>query len=318
MNEATPARPKKRRSFLSRHPRLKRIVYTGYGALFVPLLVLSVPLRILPRGVVYALARRVAWLVVAPFLRGKITRNLYFAYGARMTPRRARALTLKISANVVWSAVDCYYMWVWWWTFRPGRTVIRIMNPGPTWQALDHGKGQFMVTPHYQCFEIMPVYVIHYLGLHGGVIARAFPSPVLNWMNRRVRLLHGVPSYYNQMRDVVRQLRTNGVIGFLPDLNARKSLAVPSTFYGKPTLTLDIHVRVAGQIGCLIIPAFLMRHKARPWQYTLLLYEAIRVPHKPDAAQIQASVQAVNDAFEHHIRRYPSGWIWFHNKWGLW
>jgi len=318
MNDVTPVRARKRRSFLSRHPRLKVIVYSAYGALFVPLVMLTLPVYLVPRRVVYAVAQRVAWWVVAPCVRKKIEMNARYAYGERMTARRLRALVLKVSANVVWSAVDCYYLWVWWWRWNARGVVTRVENMEEVYAAVRRGGGQFMVTAHYQCFEIMPAYLAHTMTIQGGVVARKFPSPVLNWLNRRARLLHGVPTFYDQMRDVMRTLRHNGVIGFLPDLHARKRLGVAATFYGKPTLTLDVHVRVAGQMGCPIIPAFLMRQKARPWEYTLLIYDAVWVPKKPDAAQVAAYVQAVNDVFEGHIRRYPSGWVWFHNKWGLW
>lgn len=319
MSETAQVARKRRRSFLSRHPRIKYVVYSGYGLLFVPLIVLTLPVYIVPRRILYAVARRVAWVVVAPFVREKIERNLRYAYGERMTARRVRAMVMKASANVVWSAVDCYYLWVWWWRWRVERVVTEAINVDVVKRALEEGRGQFMVTAHYQCFEIMPVYVARVLGVrNGGVVARKFPSPVLNWLNGRARLLHGVPTFYDQMRDVMRALRHNGVIGFLPDLHARKRLGVPTTFYGKPTLTLDVHVRVAGQVGCPIIPAFMMRNKRRPWEYRLMIYNAIWVPRKPDEQQVRASVQAINDVFEQHIRRYPSGWVWFHNKWGLW
>lgn len=310
---------RKRRSFLSRHPRLKVVVYSLYGLLFLPLLVVTLPLYLLPRRVVYGVARIVGLWIVARAVREKVERNLRYAYGGRMTAQRVQALTKKVSVNVVWSAVDCYYLWVWWWRWRAERIVTGAENLEVVQKALEMGKGLFMVTAHYHCFEIMPVYVARVFGLQrGGVVARKFPSPVLNWLNRKARMLHGIPTFYDQVRDVLRELRGNGVIGFLPDLHARKRLGVPSTFYGKPTLTLDVHVRLAGQVGCPIIPAFMMRRKRRPWEYWLMVYEAVWVPRKADEEHVRACVQEINDVFERHIRRYPSGWVWFHNKWGLW
>jgi lauroyl/myristoyl acyltransferase len=67
-----------------------------------------------------------------------------------------------------------------------------------------------------------------------------------------------------------------------------------------------------------IVAAFLLRHRRRPWEYTLLFYNAIHVPHRPDEATIGAFTQQINDVFEYHVRRWPCGWVWFHNKWRLW
>jgi KDO2-lipid IV(A) lauroyltransferase len=184
--------------------------------------------------------------------------------------------------------------------------------------ALAAGTGVIVATAHYNCFEIMPVYFSRTLVRTGGVIARSFPSPFLNWLYRRARLLHDVPSFYDEIKGVIKALRLNGVVGILPDLHARKRLALPATFYGRPTLTFDIHVRVGGRLQCPIIPAFLQRHKRQPWRYTLVFYQPIHVPRDADEQTIRAITQRINDIFEYHVRRWPSGWIWFHNKWALW
>lgn len=311
------ATTKKRRSFLSRHPHAKRLAYTVYALLFLLLVLVFLPLRILPRRLVYWLGRLVGRTCVYPAVRLRIEANLRHAYGARMTPRRLRAIGIKSAINTTWSALDCYYLWVWWWAFRIRATVVEAVNRAPLDRALAAGTGAIVATAHYQCFEILPVYV-HTMTDVGGVVARSFPSSLINWLFRRIRMLHGIPIFFDEIKGAIKALRKNGIVGILPDLHARKRLAQPALFYGKPTLTFDIHIRIAGQTGSPIIPAFLLRHKRTPWHYTMLVYEAIVVPAKPSPDTIRSCVQAVNDAIEHHIRRFPSGWIWFHNKWALW
>ncbi|GEM_PF-1115131 len=314
----SPAPRRHRRSFLSRHPRLKSIAYTGYGLCFVPLFLLSLPLVLVPKRWLYACGRRVALWFVYPALRAKIVRNLTYAYDGRFSSWRMEHIARAVAINVVWAALDCYYLWVWWWGWRLPRIVVRTEG----WQFIDDGfaagHGVIIATMHYGCFEIMPVCFSRRGMINGGVIARKFPSPFLNWLNRRARRLHMMNTFYDQIKDVIRALRTNNPIGILPDLHARKRLAIATTFYGKPTLTFDIHARLARQMQCPIVPAFLQRHVRRPWQYTLLFYEPIRVPRHADDAALHACVQQLNNVFEYHLRRYPCGWIWFHNKWALW
>ena len=314
MNERPP------RSFLSRHPRLKRVAYTLYGVLMTPVMLAPLPRFQLPKRAVYACGRRIGLCIAYPLIAKKTRINLFFVYGDRMSARRAEALGRKVAINAVYAVLDCYYLWLFWWAYRASRIIVDVANFEHLDLARKAGKGGAIVaTAHYGCFEIMPVFFSECRReTHGGVIARSFPSPFLDWLCRRARLLHGVPSFYDQARDVMRALRNNGVVGVLPDLRAKRRMGTPTTFFGKATLTFDIHARVAAHCGCPIVPAFLMRHKRRPWQYTLQFYPALFVPPKSGNAALHAAVQRINDALEWHIRRYPSGWMWINNKWRLW
>ncbi len=307
---------KRRRSFLSRHPRLKRLVYSLYGLLAIPLILLPLPLFILPKRWLYAAGRRLGALFVYPAIREKVVVNLTYVYGERMTTRRANAIALKVAANVIWFILDCYYLWMFSWTFKIDNIVVATENRDIVDNELRPGKGLIVASAHYGCFEIMPVYFLKKgITTVGGVIARSFPSPLFTWLNRKLRMRAGIPSFYDQVKDVFRTLRSNGVIGVLPDLCAKRRLGIPATCYGKPTLTFDIHVRIASQMRCPIIPAFLVRRPRKPWQYSLTFYPAITVPRKADRETISQKVQEINDALEYHIMRFPSGWFWFHNKW---
>jgi lauroyl/myristoyl acyltransferase len=295
------------------------VVYGGYGLLFVPLIIVALPLYLVPRPWLYGLARVVGLWALYPFVRERIDRNLYYAYESRMNAGRARALGRKVAVNVAYSILDCYYLWVYWWRYPFRKYIDPVVNIAPVDSAREAGRGLIVVAAHYNCFEVMPAWFTRVYGwTEGGVIPRSFPSPVLNALNARARMLHKVPSFYDDAKGVIRALRGNAVIGILPDLHAKKRLGRRTTFYGKPTLTFDIHVRVAAHMRTPIVPAYLMRHPRHPWEYTLLFYDAIHVPRKPDEATIGAITQRINDVFEHHIRRWPCGWIWFHNKWHLW
>ena len=309
---------KRKRSYLSRHPRLKRVVYSFYGILILPLIILPIPLFILPKKWVYSATGFLSRFLLLPFIKEKICMNLKFAYGEQMTEYRANAIAKKCAANTLWSAVDCYYLWLFKCLYKYEKIVTETIGIKYVNDAVKQGDGMFIATAHYGCFEIMPAYIINFHNIIGGVIARSFPSPLLTLINRKARLLHNVPSFYDDARGILRTLRSNGTIGILPDLNAKRRLGIATTFFGKPTLTLSVHIRLAAKTGSPIIPAFLVRHARKPWQYTLMLYSPIIVPNKADEKTIVQKTQELNDIFEEHIRRFPSGWIWFHNKWKLW
>ncbi|RLD12078.1 MAG: hypothetical protein DRI44_01880 [Chlamydiae bacterium] len=310
---------KKKRSFNSRHPKFRQFSYFMLGIGIIVALALPLPLFILPKKILYSLGRKIGLLFVYPSIRKKIKTNLYYVYGDKMTEKRVTAIAKKVAANNIYFIIDCYYLWVFHFAFDINKTVVDVVAKNFPVKSLQNKKGVIGTTAHYGCFEIIPVYFLD-AGLVdvGGVIARSFPSPFLTWLNRKARMVTGIPSFYDQAKDIFRALRSNGVIGFLPDLRAKRRLGVESTFFGKPTLTLDVHIRLSSQLGSEIVPVFLNRHKARPWEFTIIFYQPISVPRKADPETIKLKVQEVNDALEYHIRRYPSGWFWFNNKWKLW
>lgn len=310
---------KHRRSFMSRHPRIRSFAYGLYALGFFGLGILMLPLGFIPRGWTYALGRGFALLVTYPAIRRKCFTNLFYAYGDRMDRRRATALTRKVAINVTYSALDCFYLWMFKGRFEKYNLVEEWSDWRVVSESMEAGHGVVVATAHYHCFEVMPVHFCYTRkGFDGGVIARTFPSQlavdIYTWLRQR----YNCQSFYNDAKGIIRTLKQGRVVGVLPDLYAKRKYKVPTTFYGKPTTTFDIHFRVAAMVDCPVVPAFLMRKKRTPWQYGLLFYEPIRLPRKPDEATVDRCVQQLSSVFEHHIRRYPTGWIWFHNKWRLW
>lgn len=307
---------KKKRSWMSRHPRAKKIAYSFYGILIACVFVLIIPVFILPKRWVYVIGRCIG-LCTWRAIRKKTKKNLFYAYGDRMSEKRANAITKKVSIHVVWFIVDLYYMWVFARGYDAREIVTHVYNWNEFEDAYKKGKGMFMATIHFSCFEVLPVYFRHATDTEGGVIARSFPSPFMTWMYRKVRMRQNVPTYYDEIRNVVRHLRQNCLIGILPDLRAKRRLGVPCTFFGKPTLAFDIQWRVAAQTGSSIMPCFMVRHCKEPWKYILILQSAIYITRKASDEERAEKVQELNDVFEQHIRYFPSNWFWFHNKWKI-
>lgn len=308
---------KRKRSFLSRHPRLRHYVYGIYGILAAPLFLLPLPFFLLPKRVVYGGMRVIALRVIHPFIARDAERNLFYAYGDRMTERRARAISRKVAITLGWSILDCYYMWLLFPWFDIEKIVPCVRNRAAVDTVIEEGHGLFIATAHFNCFEIMPVYFARKVTDTGGVIARKIPSPFLTWVNRRARLFHGIPTYYDEVRGVVRALRAGGVVGIVPDLHAKRRLGMESNFYGKPTMTLDVHWRLAAKLETPVIVAMALRHRREPWRYTIEFSAPLRIVKRAGDDDVRVKVQELNDTLEHYIRRHPGSWYWFTNRWRL-
>ena len=303
---------------MSRHPKIRSVAYGFYALLFVCGALLLFPLGFIPRRWTYKLGRLFGLYFAYHCIKKKCFINLFYAYEERMNTLRATALTKKLAINLSYDVLDCFYLWVFKWRYDDYRPV----EEWGGWEKVDgreSGHGVVVATAHYQCFEVMPVHFTYTRGINAsGVIARTFPSPLAVKLYTWLRMRYNCLSFYNDVRGVIKALRGGGVVGVLPDLYAKRKYKVPTTFYGKPTTTFDIHFRVAAITQCPVIPAFLMRYKRVPWRFGLLFYEPINLPKKPTEEEVDACVQELSNVFEYHIRRFPTGWIWFHNKWRRW
>ena len=309
---------KKRRSFMSRHPRIRSVVYGIYALLFALIGILLFPLGFIPRKWTYKLGRFVGLNVTYYVIRRKCFLNLFYAYDDRMNEKRAKYLTKKIAVNLTYSFLDCFYLWMFKWRYRKYDPVEEWSDWSIVSKSMEAGHGVVVATAHYHCFEVMPVHFCYTRqGFDGGVIARTFPSPLAvnlyTWLRKRYNIL----SFYNDAKSIIRTLKRGRVVGVLPDLYAKRKYKVPTTFYGKPTTTFDIHFRVAALCDCPVVPAFLMRKKACPWKYGLMFYDPIYLSKKPSEEEVDEKVQQLSYVFEYHMRRFPTGWIWFHNKWRI-
>jgi len=99
---------KKKRSFNSRHPKFRSVAYFMLGIVIVTAIIIPLPLFILPKKILYSLGRGIGLLFVYPAIRGKVQKNLYYAYDEQMTEKKVTAIAKKIAANNIYFILDCY------------------------------------------------------------------------------------------------------------------------------------------------------------------------------------------------------------------
>ena len=116
-------------------------------------------------------------------------------------------------------------------------------------------------------------------------------------------------------RSMLKLLRSNGVLGLLPDLNALDAEAIFVDFFGVPAATNFIMAKLALRTKSPIIPIF------APWNEEKGKYQMIVGPpvsFEPtgnEEEDVRALTATLSRFIENQIRRYPGQWLWIHKRW---
>ena len=116
-------------------------------------------------------------------------------------------------------------------------------------------------------------------------------------------------------RSMVKLLRSNGVLGLLPDLNTLDSEAIFVDFFGVPAATNFIMAKLALRTQSPIIPIF------APWseekrKYLLLIGPPVSIePTGDEDEDVRRLTTRLSQLIENTIRQYPGQWLWIHKRW---
>ena len=148
-------------------------------------------------------------------------------------------------------------------------------------------------------------------------LVRRIDNPKIESLIDRVRVRFGNQTIDKlaAARSMVKLLRSNGVLGLLPDLNALDSEAIFVDFFGVPAATNFIMAKLALRTGAPIIPVF------APWseekrKYLMIVGPPVCFqPTGDEEKDVRELTSMLCRLIESHIRRYPGQWLWIHKRW---
>ncbi|HEV2837556.1 MAG TPA: lysophospholipid acyltransferase family protein [Pyrinomonadaceae bacterium] len=148
-------------------------------------------------------------------------------------------------------------------------------------------------------------------------LVRRIDNPKIEQFVDRTRMRFGNETIdkLSAARSMLKLLRSNGILGLLPDLNALDSEAIFVDFFGTPAATNFIMAKLALRTKAPIIPVF------APWdeekgKYVLIIgppvcFEA--TGNEDD--DVRELTRKLSQLIENQIRRYPGQWLWIHKRW---
>lgn len=182
-------------------------------------------------------------------------------------------------------------------------------------QALEKGRGILLFSAHFGNWELSAA-ALSYLLQPLVVVYRPLDNTVLNDMIVHLRSATGnilLPKA-RSMRQMLRYLQKNRVIGILIDQNMARQEGVFVEYFSRIACTSDAVAQLALRTKAAVIPSFALRIQGG--KYRLLIGKAMETVDTGDwEADVRVNTQNYTKAVEAMVRQHPDQWLWVHHRW---
>lgn len=239
------------------------------------------------------------------------TNNIKLAFGDKYSAKEIKAMVKEVTFNFV---VE-FYMFFYIAGKSKDEVGQMVEFEGKEYidEVLEDKKGCIFLTAHFGNWEILA----RKLCIEGyivNVIARDSDNVGMTDITSEIRNDGGynVFSRDQSLVGIVKALRRNECLGILPDQHSYEGIWV--NFFGRKAKTSVGTATFALRTGAKIVPIFC--HRAEMGKYKLIAYPSLEYKKTGDDKEdIRNLTQLINDTLENHIRKYPTSWLWIHNRW---
>lgn len=179
--------------------------------------------------------------------------------------------------------------------------------------ALKNEKGAIMLTAHLGNWEMMAAYAA-LKGYPVNVVARNIYYEGYNEMLVRLRESKGVKVIYrDDVKLMFQSLKNNELLGILADQDTVKVDGLFVKFFDELAYTPTGPAALAMRTGAPLIPCFIIRENGR---HKIFVEEPLPVMTSGDKDKdLLINTEMYSKAIERWVRKYPSQWVWMHQRW---
>jgi len=181
-------------------------------------------------------------------------------------------------------------------------------------EVLKDQKGLIFLTAHFGTWEISHA-AMPYKGLAYKGIAREQKPYHLNELLNYYRQLHGCKIIMKgpAIKEALRTLRSNGIVGMLVDQDAGKK-GIFADLFSRPASWNNGVMEMALKTGAVIVPGFAIREKGPYIRF--IMFDPIKLREDIDKKEaIIDGFKQYASILERMIRKYPEQWLWQHRRW---
>ncbi len=196
----------------------------------------------------------------------------------------------------------------WWGHLRPVDTVTPIHGLNHLQDAQARGKGVLLVSAHLMTLE----YCVKILAQHTAIggMYRPFDSAAFEWSVSEGRRTYTAVMYTrDELRAVLRHLKSGGILWFAPDQETRRGDSVFVPFFGNPAWSLTSTHQLAKLSGAAVVPLF--HRRTADGLYEIEIGNILEDFPGEDPVADTARIMAL---FEAMIRRCPEQYLWLHAR----
>jgi len=181
--------------------------------------------------------------------------------------------------------------------------------------ALKKGKGILLFSAHFGNWEISAA-ALSFLLKPLVVVYRPLDNAFLDDVIMTIRSATGntLLSKAKAMRQMLRFLQYNRIVGILIDQNMAKREGVFVTYFSRLACTTDAVAQLALRTQAAVIPSFALRIPGG--KYRLIIGKAMETIETGDwDADVLVNTQNYTRTVESMVRQYPEQWLWVHHRW---
>lgn len=182
-------------------------------------------------------------------------------------------------------------------------------------EALKRGRGVLLFSAHFGNWELSAA-ALSLLLAPVVVLYRRLDNAFLDDLIFLVRASTGNMPLDKEkaMRQMLRSLQNNMIVGILIDQNMAQREGVFVDFFSRPACTTDAVAQLALRSHAVVIPAFTLRMP--DGRYRLILGKEMEILETGDwDSDIAVNTQNFTRVVEEMVRKYPDHWLWVHNRW---
>jgi len=193
------------------------------------------------------------------------------------------------------------------------KTHVKVKGLDHVEDALKKKHGVIFLTGHYGNWEFASIAAAVY-GYKIYVLGRQQTPLFLNDIINKHRSMTGCIAINKgiAVRDMVRALKSNGLVGILGDQSGKQGKKMD--FFGRKIFIADGAFRMAARTGAVILPAFNTRKGIQDHQ---LVIEKSILGGKPNVTEqeIDQAMCKYRDLLEKYISKDPQQWMWINKRW---
>lgn len=175
--------------------------------------------------------------------------------------------------------------------------------------ALAQKRGVILLVGHFTTMEIMSRILRLQTIFHP--VYRKFNNPLVEYLIKRSRLNHiDKVIEHDDMRSIVRSLRSNVPVFYIPDRNFGRKYALFVPFFGIPTATIPATSRLAGLYHSPVLPLVQQRLPGGRG-YKLIIQPPLENFPTND---LQSDTARISKIIEDQVRQNPADYLWVHRR----
>ena len=183
--------------------------------------------------------------------------------------------------------------------------------------ALQKKKGVILFLPHFGNWEILSLaYGDRFPNRVKAIAFRLKNRLLSDWVwSYRQQLSTEIIPQKRAIRETLRSLKKNEIVGFLADQNAANA-GVFVEFFGKPVYAVKGPIALAIKTGSPILFSIAIRQPDGKHKIYVHPPTSLRITNDYES-DIQFNTQKMLSLLETYIRQYPDQWLWIHNRWKI-